>query len=82
MIGWELRDFAKSYKTRDITPELPQNAKVLSQQYTENDRLLVRFVGKDQKQKLAVFRLEDGGKPFAIIDDPNPPEKNNDVQVP
>ncbi|HOK55311.1 MAG TPA: protein phosphatase 2C domain-containing protein, partial [Armatimonadota bacterium] len=24
VIGWELRDFAKSYKTRDITPELPQ----------------------------------------------------------
>jgi protein phosphatase len=79
MIGRTSKDQPAKAETRVIKPQLPEQSKVVSQQYI-NDRLLITFVGADKKEKLAVFRLEDGGQPYAIID--RPTESKPDVPVP
>jgi serine/threonine protein phosphatase PrpC len=77
-MGWTLKGPLPA-TGKDVKPQLPANARVISQDY-QNDRLLIKFKGGDDKARLAVFRLEDGGKPFAVID--LPVEKKNDVPVP
>jgi hypothetical protein len=74
-MGWR----SHGTKTLNITPQLPLHAEVTSQRYA-NDRLLINFTDAENKPKLAIFRLEDGGTPFAIIDAPT--EKKPDVPVP
>ena len=66
-------------KPRLITPQLPTNAKVVSREYVDGN-LLVYFNGQNDTRKLAIYRLEDGGRPFAIIDLPK--EKPTGVPVP
>lgn len=78
LIGWTVKD--SSAGGQALRLQLPEQSKVVSQEYTSNDRLLVRFLGRDGKKRLAVFRLEDGGKPFAIIDEPASGKSN--VSVP
>ena len=74
-LGWAARGWNPASATRFVKPQLPANSRVISQGYS-NDRLLIRFLGQDGKARLAIFRLEDGGRPFAVIEMPSEPRAN------
>lgn len=77
IIGWNTKNSDR--KTHLLAPQLPPNVKVTSQEYTDGN-LLIYFQGEDKAKKLAIFRMQDGGRPFAIID--LPVEKTTNVPVP
>lgn len=67
LLGWAVGSRRPAVKSYELKPVLPAAAQVVSQSYTD-DRLLVKFRNEDDRLMMGVYRVEDGGKPYAIID--------------
>lgn len=67
LLSWSLFGRQPKFQAYELKPVLPQDARVISQQYM-NDQLQVKYLDIDGKPMLAVYKAKDGGRPSVIVD--------------
>ncbi len=65
--GWIMGRGGKPSKVYELKPVLPKEARVVSQSFTDN-QLQIKYTDADGKLMMAVYNVEDGGRPHALID--------------